>query len=313
MTDTAFDEIPVFFNSGSDELFGVVTTPRAPNGVGVLLAWGNGRFPSSGLNMTRTRLARDLAVNGFTSIRFDYAGISDSGGDHRGYDLFNLPVDDIVAAAGVLHEGGAARLAMVSHCFGGRAALLALDQLPRLEALAMVAPPLGGEDHRLARVARQTVRSQAAALLRPTRLRKFLLTARGRSRLLRSANHKVKVWRSELRANDEISDVRLDPRVTRAIRRSMEREVKLLWMWGTDDDFFDVFQEAIDSKGAWRDMASSENCTIEVVAGRLHGISRSVLQSRCQSVAVEWLTSVMNQRVVADSLSRRAHGNRRYQ
>lgn len=295
---TVSHETPVFFRSGDHELFGILSHPDGePAPVGVVLAWGKGQFPSAGRNQARSLLARDLAAHGFSSLRFDYAGFGDSSGGDQSYGLDNIPTRDFLAASRRLLDDGSSRLAAVTHCFGGRTALLALDELPQLAAISMVAPPLGYEDHRLDRLSRTSTRDQLSRLKSPSKVKELVSSSSGREYLRLAVAHRVRTLRN--RSSSSLPPNRLAPELTDAVRKAARRGVRLRWAWGEEDDFYDVFAEAVETDPSWRAMATAPTTSIEIHAGGFHGLTTLAAQERNRRDVVSWLDGVFGAPVPA--------------
>ncbi len=81
-----------------------------------------------------------LAERGIATLRFDFAGLGESGGE---FDSTTLAHDagDIIAAAGALHEVYPVPLLLVGHSLGGTAALAAAGRIPEAAGVATIGAP----------------------------------------------------------------------------------------------------------------------------------------------------------------------------
>jgi len=89
-----YHEVPLVFACENCRLVGIATIPEAPSTIGVLIIVGGPQY-RSGSHRQFTLLARDLARDGFASLRFDYRGMGDSEGALRNFETVS---DDVKAA-----------------------------------------------------------------------------------------------------------------------------------------------------------------------------------------------------------------------
>ncbi len=137
-------ELPLYFPAGDDTLFGIVTQTDAATGDGAILLTGGGATaPSTNRNRVSVHLARRLATRGFSTLRFDYHGIGESGGVLAGAPKVDEPyLIDLDGAASVIREHGAERITLIGSCFGARTALAAGPEVSDIAGVVMVSPPL---------------------------------------------------------------------------------------------------------------------------------------------------------------------------
>lgn len=133
----------MWLRTGDNHLLAIHTTPvSASLGVGVLLLSGGGWIPSTQRNRMYVDLARRLAGHGFDVMRFDYAGVGESTGETRFFDLLSPHTPDVLAAVDTLRARGASRIVLVGTCYGGRMALEAAPEVPDLAAMVISCIPV---------------------------------------------------------------------------------------------------------------------------------------------------------------------------
>jgi putative redox protein len=86
-------------------------------------------------------MARALSRAGIGVLRFDFAGIGQSGGG-PGSTNFAADVSDLMAASQAMTAAGMAPALLVGHSFGAAAALVAAVNLPDIKAVATIAAPV---------------------------------------------------------------------------------------------------------------------------------------------------------------------------
>lgn len=92
-------------------------------------------------SLASVRVARALSRAGIGVLRFDFAGIGQSGGGPESTN-FAADVEDLVAASSAMSEAGMAPALLVGHSLGGAAALVAAADLPDIKAVATIAAPV---------------------------------------------------------------------------------------------------------------------------------------------------------------------------
>ena len=85
-------------------------------------------------------IARALAGQGITTLRFDFTGLGHSGGDFESTS-FKTNLDDLLAAAKFMDLRGAPVRLLVGHSLGGTACLAAAQAIPSVKAVATIGAP----------------------------------------------------------------------------------------------------------------------------------------------------------------------------
>ena len=131
-----------FFNREGVKLAGVLNLPqgtRAAPGPAVLLCQG-----LSGVkHLVLPEVAAGLAGKGFASLRFDYAGYGDSGGE-RGWIDPPARADDALYGFAWLRSQQAvdsARVGVYGHSYGGPVAIILAAREPKVRAVVSVSGP----------------------------------------------------------------------------------------------------------------------------------------------------------------------------
>ena len=131
-----------FFNRDGVKLASVLNLPQgahAAPGPAVLLCQG-----LSGVkHLVLPEVAAGLAAKGFASLRFDYSGYGDSGGE-RGWIDPPARVDDALYGFAWLRSQQAvdsARVGVYGHSYGGPVAIVLASREPKVRAVVSVSGP----------------------------------------------------------------------------------------------------------------------------------------------------------------------------
>jgi uncharacterized protein len=82
-------------------------------------------------------LAKALLSRGYAVLRFDFAGLGDSGGE-LGATTLSTDTEDLLAAVAWLETEGLRTAALVGHSMGGAAAILASARLPDMKVVVVL-------------------------------------------------------------------------------------------------------------------------------------------------------------------------------
>lgn len=126
-----------FVGSQGARLSGRLHRPDGPTAGSVLLAHC---FTCSKDLHTMTRLASGLAEAGYATMRFDFTGLGDSGGDFADTSV-SANVTDLTRAATTLITRGYGPCGLVGHSLGGAAAVLAAERLKTVRSLVTIGAP----------------------------------------------------------------------------------------------------------------------------------------------------------------------------
>ena len=301
-------QLPVYFAGGTESIFGIVTAP-APAPVdggegsdrpGVVIASGGLTGTSTvGRNQLYVRLARDLAADGFTSVRFDYHGMGDSTGLLEEFRLdAEAPfVDDVLGAARCLQDHGAASTILLGKCFGSRMALSSARELDALAGVILIGPPVrdfGKGERTVARLVTELdTRDFLRKALRPAVVRN-LADRRHRTVYLRAATAKVRALASRLRqapaAKGQEQPFWVSPKFFDPLEQLVNRGVPVQFIYGVDDDFYQDFRKA-SGHGRMAELLQRAGPLVEVteIEGLVRGFAHASGQLAIIAAAREWL------------------------
>lgn len=91
-------------------------------------------------NIAAVRIARALAGMDIGTVRFDFAGLGESGGGFAD-GSFGADVRDLIAAAGAMANANMGPSLLIGHSLGGAAALAAAAEMPSIRAVATIGAP----------------------------------------------------------------------------------------------------------------------------------------------------------------------------
>ena len=282
MTKPSTEERLVFFPCGPISLAGILTVADRPNGRTILLPWGTSTAPSSGVNGVRTHLARTLAGEGFHSFRFDYPGVGESEGEYHVGEMSSPLIEEVQAACTWLTAQGLERIVIVANCFGGWSSLMAAPQLPGLEGVALVNPPVR-RDHKQIQAGGAGWRWWAKRFKRLRLKKLFSADYRDRSRKMLAA-----------KGSSITGTGSRDHRFSHAVEHLIERRIPVLLIYGADHDFRPDFESELESGLGSAIAQAGSLVRVDIVADRLdaRGLASLEAQALLVSEVVPWLHSL---------------------
>ncbi len=143
-----------FFENEGESLLGVVHVPQRQRiGALVLLhGWAGYRI---GAHRMLVKLARAAAQQGFVTMRFDFRGRGDSGGDAGATTLSTMISDTVQAASVLTDEYQVAKVGLVGDCSGSEVAIGAGPLIAAADSMVLWSAPTVGADRSAARQAKR--------------------------------------------------------------------------------------------------------------------------------------------------------------
>jgi pimeloyl-ACP methyl ester carboxylesterase len=115
---------------------GNLVLPARPQPTGIVLVHGWSGY-RSGPHGVLTFLGRELAAAGYPTLRFDFRGRGESGGDGLQSTLVTMADDVVAASAWMATRCGVKRLVYVGLCSGGNVTIGTLPRLPLARGLIL--------------------------------------------------------------------------------------------------------------------------------------------------------------------------------
>ncbi|WP_426116175.1 hydrolase 1, exosortase A system-associated [Massilia sp. PWRC2] len=133
-----YSEQAVVFGCQGESLIGIASLPAEPATRAVLIVVGGPQY-RAGSHRQFTLLARSLAADGIASLRFDYRGMGDSGGEARSFESVN---EDLRAAVDCLFSSvpGVRDVVIWGLCDAASAALFYASADARVRGLVLLNP-----------------------------------------------------------------------------------------------------------------------------------------------------------------------------
>lgn len=282
----------------AENLVGIVTQPAKQARRAELPAFvflNAGVTHRVGPNRLYVRLARELAEDGFTSMRFDFSGLGDSA----------ARTDDMIAWKSVVVETreamdhlqqtlGIDRFVLIGVCSGATSSYITAREDPRVVGAVLIngqahlhGTDLSLTDHLRARtLARHAWRIALRSSFRSKNLRKALAAQLHPGRILRMlfvTPIQALFGSSKSRQAPDAPDVAAD------LRAIGERGVRLFHLYCEGDEGLDYFHVVLGGK--LQDVANTDPARFEIIRGANHIFSLIWAQEKCASLVRDWARS----------------------
>jgi len=290
---------PVLFPKGEETYCGFLSMPTSGpvSATGVVLLSGTGAGTGTiGRNRMWVKMARRLADSGIPTLRFDYAGFGDSGGEVAGYDLDAPAISALKAAFDLLGSRGIDEILLVGTCYGARTALAGSVHDMRVAGLHLLVPPVratrkgaGGAEHLADYVGAGSIARKAVA---PRTIKRLVRSKGARKAARQFLAVKARRTRNMLSgaARDRPSRVReASPGFRGPLRDLLSDGVPVHFLYGLDDFYWTEFQHATQGQLGEDLERFPDLVDIETVPGTVRGFPSIRVQELVIDSAVTWV------------------------
>lgn len=247
--------------------------------------------PRGHRNRMMVELARELAVRGFSALRFDYHGCGDSEGT-RSFLNPNRPyLDDTIAVMRWLRkERHEQRFVLVGSCFDARTALSGFMESPSaIDGIVFMAAPVM-ELHTM--VAAHADEKDFGHLFRALRNPDNWKSLGSAERWRHMAIVLSRVTRRALggrAASEERNDTPLADSFVMHFRALVRSDARALFLYGESDQETATFKVALDTVFARIPPSTAARFDVEVWPGEVHGFLTLDVQRRVLACTLEWI------------------------
>jgi alpha/beta superfamily hydrolase len=264
-------------------LSGIITYPERPRkSAPAVIFLSAGVIHRVGPNGLYARLCRDLAANGFLTLRFDFSGIGDSlpRGDHLVFTQSSL-LESRAAMDFLAGKTGAQRFVMAGLCSGAFAAVKAAMNDPRIQGTVVINTQTlqDGDQNEFQTYAFQ--RSVARHLMNPrTWLKVFTGTAHFEGKLEILASQLKGLFRKRRLSRSACA-------ITQQLQALTERNVNLLFVYSKGDPGLEYFR--LLGEQEIERLRATGRLELRIIAGTDHIFAPPQARDKLRRVCLEWL------------------------
>ncbi|MET3115800.1 exosortase A-associated hydrolase 1 [Undibacterium sp. GrIS 1.8] len=284
MTSDVLQEQAVSFKVKGACLYGVISTPAQASPRGVLFIVGGPQY-RAGSHRQFTLLARDLAANGYSGMRFDYRGMGDSEGESL---HFSETTEDIKAALDYFFKTQThlQEVVLWGLCDAASAALFYAHQDQRITGLILLNPWVRTE----AGIAKTYLKHYYVQRLFTAEFWKKMLL--GKVRFFTSAKSLVMQLRQAVTSKNVHSDSEEQLGLPEKMLSGLQRfKGKTCIILSENDLTAQEFSDLVSSSADWKKLLTSPRLKQLTLAGANHTFSQRKWREQVASWTTEWLKS----------------------
>lgn len=289
-------ESPIVFDCEGSALVGIVSVPEKPPRRGVVFVVADGPQYRVGAQRQFVLLARSLETLGYAALRFDYRGMGNSEGAHRGFmDVdsdIRAAVDALLASAPSLQE-----VVLWGECDSAAAVLFYASKDARIKGISISNPWVRTEESR----AKTMVKHYYGQRLLQGNFWTKLITLQFDYR-----GSLVSLWRNILlmakpghkaRDGDNQSDahseelLRAQPLPTRMEADLRKFSGPVLLILSGRDWIATEFLEVVASSPQWQELLAAARVTRHEIAGADHSFSKREWRDDLVRHNCQWLST----------------------
>lgn len=302
-------EHPIFFRAGDETLFGVLTEPTSGSlGTALVLLPGGGYLGSTNRNRLSVRLCRQAANGGYHALRFDYHGVGESTGVVERFSLDQPFVDDLLGAVDFLERQDIGQFVIAGTCFGARTALAAAASIQGLVSVILISPPVRDfamGDRKSTRLASgHGLIDHLRRALRPHVMR-GLVQPNVRRRYARLVGAALRQRAAPRRAAPPYAagdgSPPRSPDFVSTLESLVSREVRILILFGTDEDLYDDFERARSGRLGPVLRRAGSLVRVETFPGHVHGFSTIEVQDWVTDTIARWLSDAQPSAIAGET------------
>ncbi len=283
-----YSEHAFTFDCANCRLPGIATQPELPAETGVLILVGGPQY-RAGSHRQFTLLARQLAVQGIASMRFDYRGMGDSEGEAQTFEQVDK---DIRAALNtfIARVSGVRRVVIWGLCDAASSALLYAHTDMRVSGLILLNPWV----HTEAGAARSRLRYYYLARLMQRSFWTKLLS--GKIQLGQSVGDLKSSAQNVVNAANPNSSAPTDPRlgspgyIDRMLEGLQSYRGKVLVMLSGNDLVAQEFMTLTRHDKHWKKICHSSSITHILLKNANHTFSSHIWRDEVANHTAHWLS-----------------------
>ena len=286
-------EIPVTFQCEDSTLLGILNVPDTPPRRGIVFVVADGPQYRAGVQRQFVILARAMVLAGYAALRFDYRGMGDSEGIHRGFEYVDADikaaVDALLAQCGSIEE-----VVLWGECDSSAAVLFYAYKDKRITGISIANPWVRTEEGR----AKTIVKHYYLRRLFEKEFWGKLFSGQFsfRNSLASLWQNAIKIFRAGSHSASVQSTVsgapdQKQPLPARLAHGLKSFEGRVLLILSGNDWIAKEFKEVADASPVWRNLLSDQRLEHHEIVDADHSFSKKSARSEMVRLNLEWLKS----------------------
>jgi len=281
-------EQPLLFDCEEAQLVGILARPQAMKKRGILIVVGGPQY-RAGSHRQFVLMARDFAAQGYASLRFDYRGMGDSGGETRD---FREVRDDLRSAVRAFRQAlpQIEEIVILGLCDAASAAMMFGHEMEDVRGMVLINP---WSRSQTTHATTQLKHYYGAKLFDPRLWRKLL---GGRFEFKAAWRDLVRTVRAALGAKEQQpADGGFQMHMAEGLRHFTSSRAALLLLSGNDLVAREFLEYAASSR-AWQGVLASPCITRHHLPQADHTFSRAEWRAQVEKHILAWLSQPLIKR-----------------
>lgn len=286
-------ETPVTFQCEGSTLMGILSTPDTPPRRGIVFVVADGPQYRAGVQRQFVTLARAMEQAGYAALRFDYRGMGDSEGVHRGFEHVDMDIKAAIDAL-LVHCSSIEEVVLWGECDSSAAVLFYAYKDKRIKGISIANPWIRTEEGRAKTIVKHYYLKRLFEKAFWNKL--FSGQFRFKASLYSLWQNAMKIFSASSHsapAQNMVSDVsdQNQPLPVRLAHGLKNFDGNVLLILSGNDWIAKEFKEVADASPVWRNLLSDQRLKRHEIADADHSFSKKSARSEMVRLNLEWLKS----------------------
>jgi len=286
-------EYPISFSCENDQLTGIIHKANKPKQQSVIIVVAGGPQYRVGAHRQFVLLARKLAKDNITVLRFDLRGMGDSNGEYKGFQESDKDIKSAIDAL-IAHEPETSDIILFGECESASGIIFYAHTDPRIKGTMLINPWV------------RTEGGQAQTYLKYYYIERLFEKSfwgkiiKGNFNPITAINSFIHIalsaikWKQQVTVKQDTieADFKKLPLPIKTAVGLKKFSGKSFILTSGKDNIAREFDEVIANTSAWDGVLEQEKITKHILLDADHTFSRSIWREQASGLCLQWLNSL---------------------